>query len=40
MEITVINDIKKRRSKNKTEEDSPMVDSSKFKVEEVEITKL
>ena len=39
MEITVINDIKKRRSKNKTEEDVPMVDSSKFKIGEVDINK-
>ena len=39
MEVTVINDIKKRRSKNKTEEDVPMVDSSKFKIGEVDINK-
>ena len=40
MEITVINDIKKRRSKNKAEEGSPMVESnSQFKVEGVDINK-
>ena len=39
MEITVINDIKKRRPKNKIEEETPMVESSKFKVAEVDINK-
>ena len=40
MEVTIINDIKKRRTKGKNQEESPIIDKdSPLKVKDVEINK-